>query len=187
MTHWHRPDRTKSCISCDQSLPLASFYSYEYTTGQGKRSRRYESRCVDCAKARRRPSTSDNYASVLAASTRWKNKNRERLSAYAKERQKDPEYKAMKAKHQRIRGAAIRGRGDRKDPAVRAIYEEAVRLQRDIEASPCPVFDLPELTRKVHVDHIHPIIKGGRHDASNLQPLPAGLNMRKGTRVGSGL
>ena len=33
-----------------------------------------------------------------------------------------------------------------------------------------------------HVDHIIPLSKGGRHVASNLQILPAGLNLRKGTK-----
>lgn len=49
-------------------------------------------------------------------------------------------------------------------------------------AARCPVFDLPELGKKMHVDHIRPLARGGKHEASNLQILPIGINMRKGTK-----
>ena len=70
------------------------------------------------------------------------------------------------------------GSGD--DAAIRAIYAEALRVERIVAA--CPVFDLPELGKKMHVDHIVPLVAGGPHAANNLQILPAGLNMRKGAK-----
>lgn len=83
----------------------------------------------------------------------------------------------MKAKAQRLRKARMRS-GQPDDPAIRAIYAEATRIEALIQ--PCPVFDLPELGKKIHVDHVIPLSKGGKHAASNLQLLPIGLNMRKG-------
>ncbi len=46
---WHRPGRTKRCITCGEEKLLGEFYAHGYTTGQGKRGTRYESRCKPCA------------------------------------------------------------------------------------------------------------------------------------------
>lgn len=68
------------------------------------------------------------------------------------------------------------GQGD--TPEIRAIYAQAMREELLIQR--CPVFDLPELGKKLHVDHRIPLARGGRHEAGNLQILPIGINMRKG-------
>ena len=54
---------------------------------------------------------------------------------------------------------------------VRAIYREMQRLNRALGCI------------WVHVDHIIPVSKGGAHHASNLQILPAHLNMKKGSKI----
>lgn len=177
--HWHRPDRTKRCIACEQELPLGDFYAYEYTTRQGKRSTRYESRCIECARARRRPG-SKGYDGVLAASKRWKDANRDRIAEYAKERQAMPEVKAMKATHQRLRKARMRsGSGD--DAEIRAIYAEAKRLEELTKV--CPVFTIRELSGGLQVDHHIPLAKKGKHEASNLRILPGWINAAKGAQL----
>ena len=81
--------------------------------------------------------------------------------------------------HQRLRKARMRS-GEDDDEAIRAIYAEAMRIEKII--APCPVFDIPELGKKMHVDHRMPLARGGRHVVSNLQILPAGINMRKGVK-----
>lgn len=177
-SHWHKPDRVKTCIMCKEELPLSSFYAYGYTTKQGKRSTRYESRCRDCAAARRREAYHADPSKHQAISNRWKEANREHLREYSRERQKDPALRAMKAKSQRMRKARIRASSDNQSDAIRAIYAKAIEAEQIIKD--CPVFDVPELTHKVHVDHIQPLAKGGLHVAENLQLLPAGINMRKG-------
>lgn len=91
-------------------------------------------------------------------------------------RQADPGVKRLKALHQRMREARARsGGGDSLE--IRAIYAEAQRVELII--SECPVFDLRELGKKIHVDHIVPLARGGKHEAANLQLLPAGMNLRK--------
>jgi 5-methylcytosine-specific restriction endonuclease McrA len=34
-----------------------------------------------------------------------------------------------------------------------------------------------------HVDHIHPLSRGGKHHPSNLQILPAKINLRKRSKI----
>lgn len=114
-----------------------------------------------------------------ATSNAWKRTNRDHLKEYNKQKQADPEYRAMKAKSQRLRKARMRsGQGD--NEAIRAIYSEAMRIEKLV--ANCPVFDLPELGHKMHVDHIIPLARGGLHHEHNLQILPIGLNMRKGVK-----
>lgn len=178
--HWHRQDRTKHCILCERERPLTDFYAYGYITKQGKRSTRYESRCKDCARARRMARYELLGDAERATSNAWKRANREHLSAYNSAKQKDQDHRAMKAKSQRLRKARTRsGQGD--NAAIRAIYAEAIRIEKLIAF--CPVFALPELGYKMHVDHIHPLSKGGLHHEDNLQILPIGINMRKGVKT----
>jgi 5-methylcytosine-specific restriction endonuclease McrA len=62
--------------------------------------------------------------------------------------------------------------------AIKAVYALAMEIERIV--AQCPVFDIPELGKKMHVDHIMPLSRGGLHEVENLQILPIGLNMRKG-------
>lgn len=43
-------------------------------------------------------------------------------------------------------------------------------------------FEAMSLGEKFHVDHIHPIVKGGLHVLDNLQVIPAIDNLRKGVQ-----
>lgn len=177
--HWHKVDRLKRCIMCERDREIAAFTAYRYTTNQGKVSTRYESRCKDCSNARRRARYVAEGEKERAQCAAWREANRLTLRAYNAEMRKDPRYKALKAKAQRLRKARLRsGQGD--SPEIRAIYAEAIEVERII--ADCPLFDIPELGKKIHVDHIVPLSKGGLHHIDNLQLLPIGLNMRKGAR-----
>jgi 5-methylcytosine-specific restriction endonuclease McrA len=182
MEHWHDPTRTKPCITCGKELPLSSFYAYAYTTKQGKASTRYESRCVDCARARRRPGAA-GYDGVLAASKRWRARNVEHRAEYHRRRQAEPAVKAMKATHQRLRKARLRAKAS-DTPEIRAIYAEAKRLEELTKV--CPVFRVKELSGGLHVDHIRPLSKQGKHEPSNLQILPGWINSAKGAKHDDG-
>jgi len=164
---------------CGEEKPLSDFYAYGYIARSGKQSTRYESRCKPCAVVRRRREYHADPGKHRMISNRWKSENRDRLKSYNSTKQRDPEYRAMKAKNQRLRKARMRsGSGD--DDAIRAIYAEAMEVERIV--ANCPVFDIPEIGKKMHVDHIVPLSRGGLHVADNLQILPIGLNMRKGAK-----
>ncbi len=178
--HWHRPERTKVCIRCDATKPVSEFYAYSYVTRQGKRSTRYDSRCRPCARARR--IAEEKAERARASSQLWRAANLDYVKGRAAACRATPEGRRNKARLQRLRKARQRaGMGGPEDrAAVRAIYAQALALESVIAR--CPVFDLPELGKRLHVDHIIALSKGGPHVASNLQILPAGLNIRKAAR-----
>lgn len=180
--HWHLAGRLKSCIRCGETKPLAEFYAYGYATRQGKASTRYESRCIPCAQARRKARSAANPGMDAAISRKRRAEKPEWYDQYEVAYRATDHGRRTKARLQRLRKARARaGMGGPEDrAAVRAIYAQAIETERLI--ANCPVFDLPELGKKMHVDHIIALANGGRHVASNLQILPAGLNMRKGVR-----
>lgn len=180
--HWHQPSRLKACIRCGETKPLSEFYAYGYTTRQGKAGVRYESRCRPCSRTRRRERSAANPGMDAAISRQRRAEKPAWYENYGRAYRASEHGRRNKAKLQRLRKARQRaGMGGAEDrAAVRAIYALAVVTEQIV--SRCPVFDLPELGKKLHVDHIVPLSKGGGHVASNLQILPSGLNMRKGTK-----
>lgn len=181
-SHWHRHERQKTCAMCGNSKPVSDFYAYGYVTRQGKDSTRYESRCKPCARKRRRDAHAANPEMGAQISKRWRENNPDKRVAYSQQYQASEHGRRMKAKAQRLRKARLRS-GQPDCPEVRAIYDEAMRIEKIVAR--CPVFALPELGYKMHVDHIRPLARGGQHVASNLQILPIGLNMRKGSKCPS--
>lgn len=157
----------RPCIMCGGERDVA----YAYTTAQGKRSVRFDSRCKACNSERRK------LRSDPAQCRAWREANRETHLEGLRRYRSTEEGKRQKAKAQRLRKARLRS-GEESTPEIAAIYDEAMKIEIAIQS--CPVFDLPELGKKMHVDHIIPLARGGRHEASNLQILAAGLNMRKG-------
>lgn len=178
---WHADSRNKKCTACERLLPLSEFSSYGYVTRQGKDSIRYESRCKACNRKRRMERYKDPVAGEKdrATSAAWKEKNRHHLQLYSMERQKDPGFRAIKAKAQRMRKARMRSGSDSKDPQIAAIYKKAIDLERKLfNCVECD--DLLEL--KIHVDHKMPLKLGGKHVAENLQVISARENIEKGAR-----
>lgn len=170
-----RKVRERPCIMCGGPRDIV----VAYTTNQGKRSKRWNPRCRACSAAKRKAAHEANKEESLQKSRDWKDANRDRIAAYNRERQQDPEVRALKAYHQRLRKARTRsGQGD--DAAVRAVYLYAKEVERVVAR--CPLFAIPELGYEMQVDHIMPLSRGGPHVADNLQVLPKGLNMRKGVR-----
>ena len=76
--------------------------------------------------------------------------------------------KRVKAKNQRARAARIRsGTPGHEKKEIMAVYAEAQELEA--------IFGV-----KLHVDHIKPLSKGGKHELRNLQILTARDNLIKG-------
>ncbi len=83
----------------------------------------------------------------------------------------------VRAKNQRLRAARQRDGVAENDPRIVALYEQAVALEGKLRA--CVMSDDP-FDLKIHVDHIVPLSKGGKHVFENLQLLDARENMWKG-------
>lgn len=172
---WHDAGRMKTCIGCRESLPLSTFYVHNYVTNQGKPSICYGSRCKQCSRARAKEYARVNRHKVSArAATRYRRD-------IEKHRIKWKEQAAYKAAHGARYKAKKREGQATNDPRIAALYVEAKRVERLIAR--CPVFDLPELGKRIEVDHKVPVSKGGKHIFENLQLLPRGLNRRKSARL----
>lgn len=164
----------RPCIVCGGPRDVLT----AYTTNQGKRSVRKQPCCRACSNQKRKALHDRDRPRSREVHRNWAAANQEHLREHRKQKQKDPAHRALKAKHQRLRKARMRsGEGD--TPEIRAIYAKAMQEEALIQR--CPVFDLPELGKKLHVDHVIPLSRGGRHVIGNLQILPIGINMRKGT------
>ena len=95
---------------------------------------------------------------VKAAQKRWEVKNPEVLNAKA-------------AKYRALKRGTVSSLSQSDKDRIKAVYAECRRLNRE---AGCIAY---------HVDHIHPIAKGGVHHPDNLQILSAKENRIKGCKV----
>lgn len=177
-------DGMRPCIECGLTLAVAEFSAYPYITRQGKPSVRYDSRCRPCSRERiqRRRADPAKREQDRAASLDWKRANRDAVAALIRDKRKtDPSFRASKAAYQRARKARMRaglGRG-RNEPEILAIYAEAKAAEAKLAA--CVECDDP-LEMTMHVDHIVPLARGGKHVLANLRIVSARENLQKGAR-----
>lgn len=162
-----RPQR-KPCIACNQQKPDDGFYWYAYTTQQGKPSVRRESRCLECARQRRRDRYAKDPSKDNAWSLVWKSLNKEQA------------YAGVKAY--------------RDTPHGRAIIRAAMSKRRTVKMKRTPAWADLEAIKDVYkkaavagmvVDHIIPLqgkLVSGLHVPSNLQLLSSTENSRKKNR-----
>lgn len=104
---------------------------------------------------------------------RYREKNREKIRLYGKERRGLEYVKKQRAEHERARNINKRAAGGsvrKKD------IDNLLKNQKSMCAHcHCKVKDF-------HVDHVMPIMLGGSSDIGNLQILCASCNMKKGSK-----
>lgn len=174
-------DGKRPCIVCAAMLPLEMFGSTAYTTKQGKRSRRLSPRCKPCDAERRAARYAKNRPKERGQNDAWTEANKESVKARRAKAQQTEELRAKKAAAQRERKQRMKAGGGHKDPLVAYVYQQARLLENKLRA--CVACD-DDLELQVHVDHVVPLSRGGRHELVNLMVVSGKENLRKGARVG---
>ena len=174
-------DGKRPCIVCKSVLPLELFGSTSYTTKQGKPSRRFAPRCKPCEAARRAERYARNRPVERAMNAAWIEANKDAVRERRAKAQQTKELRARKAAAQRERKQRMKAGGGHKDPLVAYVYQQARLLEEKLRA--CVACD-DDLELQVHVDHVIPLSKGGRHELTNLMVVSGKENLRKGVRVG---
>lgn len=192
----------RKCKVCGQEKALTGNFHLTGSPSSGKK-RHYEWRCLTCwAEIRRNTRRVDlaksragyaayygaNREAVNAAKRSWviKNKekvlstqrqkrfeNRERDRPYFRERQRvwrenNRQQSRLNAKEQRAKRRRVK---------VERITKKQIDDLREKQGARCAI--CRKKLVKEHIDHIHPIAKGGAHEIRNLQLLCPPCNMSK--------
>ncbi|MCK8788090.1 HNH endonuclease [Roseomonas sp. NAR14] len=168
----------KVCIMCGEEKPRAAFYTYPYTTNQGKRSVRLESRCIPCSRSRRKDDYARHGEARRATARRYKDANREAVAAQVRE------YRTANIdllRRQRVVSEQKRRAGARISSAesralIERVLEEARFGDRYLDAYTGELIDKPE------IDHIVPLKAGGEHVYENLCVTSGKVNRSKHAR-----
>ena len=188
----------KTCTGCKASLPFSSF-GIKSSAKDG-----LMHRCKDCTreyraakKALETPEQAEtrqakhrryleNYRSLAENRERFRKNSREQkrrlrstpegraINAFAVKRWREnnpEEWRAMRSNSYSKRKAAERG-----NESCSVTTEEAKR----IASSPCFNCGSKE---NIHLDHIVPLSRGGRHSIGNLQPLCQYCNLSKNNKL----
>jgi phage-related minor tail protein len=111
---------------------------------------------------------------------KWREKNKERLKEQkAKYTAENPEIFLTNARNRRARRQGAEGNHTRED------VKNLLRTHRN-KCATCfaPIARKPnQVQRKLHLDHITPLVRGGDNLISNIQPLCSGCNLSKGART----
>jgi hypothetical protein len=165
----------RTCITCGEAKPVADFYRYFYTTRQGKRSKRSESRCKLCARSRRRERYELYKDYERKKQREYKTKNRDRLNrALVEYRSQNADLikaqrRASEAKRRSSAGAAS-------SKTIKRVLDEARVLGGYLDAYSGEVIQDPT------IDHIEPLSSGGKHDYENLCVTSKANNSSKHNR-----
>lgn len=166
----------RPCSQCGQVKVCAEFPQYAYTTAQGKRSRRYDSRCRDCQRERRRARHVRQREHSLATARAWRQKHPQRaraaITAY-RQAHRDVllRQRVVAEQKRRLRGY------NRCVVRVKAVTEEALAMARVgtryLDAYTGDLIDRPT------IDHIVPLCRGGEHAAENVCVTSKAMNSSK--------
>jgi len=169
-------DGKRACISCKAVHPITEFYVYPYTTKQGKRSVRTDSRCKSCARDRRKAHYYENSVASRETAIRYKRKHRgvlnKRVEIYrlANRELVLAQRRASQAKRKAQVIATATGAD------VMQILEEARIGDAYLDAY------TGELINDPTIDHIEPLSRGGSHDYWNMCVTSLSNNSTKHAR-----
>lgn len=169
---------TKICTSCHTELTLDNFYKkLDGTT----------SRCKECTKKARKAPEFRSKANEYRRE--YYRQNRENCAIWSKSYQERnlEKFREYSKKYYSRFGETRKGvRGRRDEPSLISLsgrvfqvkesdYRKLLARQRNLCAS-C----LCNLSGSIHLDHIFPLSKGGRHSVGNIQFLCQRCNQEKG-------
>lgn len=164
----------KLCQKCNLDKDVENFSIHAYKTGGGNKSKRIKSHCKECIAIERKQKYERNTEKYREANRVQRQRHKDRNLKYSREYRRSDKGRAKKAECQRLRDAGIRKQAlsltDEERQKIDSIYLEAKRIQN-------------ETGIVMHVDHIIPISKGGKHHPDNLQILSMVENISKGNRI----
>lgn len=125
---------------------------------------------------------------VAESQRKWKAKNKDKLNEYMKQWKRNNPEKTKKINDDYRKrnidtikvSETLKSRRRLKSPGTFTAKEwEEKRIAFDLT---CPCCGKKEPEISLTIDHIKPLIKGGTHDISNLQPLCPTCNFKKHTK-----
>lgn len=181
--HWHGP----ACSKC----------------GSSRRYARPPHKCVACLKAATAQPRKKDDPAWHEALARQKAESAERRKQRDRNRSKTPEYRAWEREWrreymqdpERREKKRQRDRGRQMTPAQKRAYRQARRAREANAPGSFTASDIERLDQQQggkcaycdkgwdHVDHKHPLSRGGSNDPENLQLLCAFHNVSKGART----
>ena len=156
----------KICTKCKDTLDLGCFGKHKIT----KDGLSHE--CKSCKKAVGKKYFQENKQRIMARTMRWEEDNRESHLQNKREWKKRNITKVNSDVAKRR--AQKMSNGVATDSLEKQMIEGLYFISRVLGKSCGEAF---------HVDHIHPISKGGTHTFNNLQILSAEENLAKGAKV----
>ena len=189
---WRCMMLNKICSKCKQSKPYSKFSKYSRNKSTG-----LKSCCKDCDKLWKQLNKKEiseqgkvyylnNKESIITKSKTYASKHKEQVKAY----------KLKYAKTERGRLAGVNGCNTRrtlrvsrsdgtlpqyiKYPLISQLHELLISQKYKCLYCNC---EISHILNNIHLDHIHPLTKGGTHSINNVQWLCATCNMKKGDRI----
>jgi len=189
-------DQLRECKKCGETKPIDQFRVYK---AHGKEYIRWT--CRACELAYNRKWQKENPEKRKAQNRRYYRRNKDKVNAYARKwaaehpkKRKEIERRARQKHRERDRIRKMRWRhanpGKSREMGNR---RRALELDADGDYTAkewrrlCRFYDnrclACGLKKKLEVDHVVPLTKGGSNDLSNLQPLCRSCNSKKGTKI----
>ncbi|KKM86040.1 hypothetical protein LCGC14_1283040 [marine sediment metagenome] len=156
--------KSKICTKCGEQKSIKDF------NWQNKSKGRRKAWCKNC---------------INELSKKWHQKNQERYKNYQKQYKKDnSEYRKECDKQYRMNNPDKINANTAKRRALKLNQTPLnVNMLEILQIySICSYMNSISINCKWHVDHIHPLSKGGPHHQDNLQILDSIVNMRKGSK-----